>query len=75
MCRQEAWQSEGPLIKYTHFVDEETDGHRGPAIALSGIGTFASLRQTWVGSPTTVHLLSLTGFLQGLSAQRSEHCP
>lgn len=73
-CRQEAWPSEGPLIKYTRFADEETDGRRGPAAELSGTGTFASLLQPRVGS-TMVHLILSIGFPQGLPAQRREHWP
>lgn len=52
--RQEAWQ--GQKAKYTHFVDEETEGHRGPATELCGIRTFASLLQSRLGSLTPGNL-------------------
>lgn len=57
--------AEGPLSLYTCFVDEKTDGHRGPTAELSGTGTFASLLQPRVGS-ITVHLTLSIGFPRGL---------
>lgn len=73
-CRQEAWQPEGPLIKYVHFVDEETGGHRGPAAKLSGTGTFVLLLQSRMGS-TTMHLTLPDWFAAGSACSEEGALP
>lgn len=55
-CQREAQWSEGPRTKHTRFVEEEADGHRGPATDRSGTGAFAFLFPPRAGPPTTVPL-------------------